>query len=110
MASPPGWKPGTSFRHRPRCVISPIRPRMPTIRRSKVTDTLPTFAELRQRTDAPPGSSWGIFADDAQRGMANFAGVAEVLRSRSSIVEGRVFNLDYRLDAFQPGLFPERKN
>src|SRR5258706_15361130 len=71
---------------------------------------LPSYAELRQRTDAPPGSTWGMFADNAQRGMANFASVAQVLEAKASIVEGRVFNLDYPLDAFQPGLFPERKN
>jgi kynurenine formamidase len=69
---------------------------------------LPTYAQLRQRTDAPPGSSWGLFSHDAQRGMANFASAPQVLQAAASIVEGRVFNLDYALDAFLPALFPER--
>jgi hypothetical protein len=71
---------------------------------------LPSYAELRKRSDAPLGSSWGMFTQHAQRGMANFAGEDQVVHAKASIVEGRVFNLDHPLDAFQPGLFPERKS
>jgi kynurenine formamidase len=67
-----------------------------------------SYARLRERADGPPGSTWGMFARDPQRGMANLAGPAQVLQAAQSVVSGEVFNLDYPLDAFQPALFPER--
>jgi kynurenine formamidase len=68
----------------------------------------PDYAGLRARDDGPPGSSWGMFASNPQRGMANLAGAAQVLEAARAVVSGEVFNLDYPLDAFQPSLFPER--
>ena len=38
---------------------------------------MPAYAELRGHV--PPGSSWGVFRDDPERGTANFAGAAQVL-------------------------------
>lgn len=69
---------------------------------------LPTYAQLRQRTDAPAGSSWGLFPADPARGMANFAGPEQARRAAGTIESGEVFNLDYALDAFVPPLFPDR--
>ena len=31
---------------------------------AEITDGLPTYAELLERTDAPAGSIWGLFGDD----------------------------------------------
>jgi kynurenine formamidase len=64
----------------------------------------PTYAQLRARTDAPPGSSWGLFPDRPQLGMANFISAEAVARAAESVSEGAVFNLDYALDLFDPPL------
>lgn len=72
-------------------------------------DNLPNYAQLLQRTDAPSGSSWGLFSEDPERGMANFAGPAEVLRGREAIRTGTVFNLDYPANAFEPSMSRSRK-
>ncbi|MGW2329289.1 cyclase family protein [Streptomyces sp. NPDC001700] len=62
----------------------------------------PTYHELSQRTDAPPGSSWHLFPDQPERGMANFAGPEQIRRAAREVRDGRAFNLDYALDAFDP--------
>ena len=36
------------------------------------TMTVPTYAELRERTDAPAGSSWGVFGEADHLGTLNF--------------------------------------
>jgi kynurenine formamidase len=73
-----------------------------------VTRHLPSYADLRNRADGPPGSTWGMFSTDPQRGMANLAGPAQVRQAAGCVLSGEVFNLDYPLDAFVPPLFPER--
>jgi kynurenine formamidase len=60
------------------------------------------YEALARRLDAPPGSSWGMFPADPERGAANFAGKAEVRAAASSIVTGETFSLDYALNAFDP--------
>ncbi|MGC4109310.1 MAG: cyclase family protein [Nocardioides sp.] len=63
---------------------------------------LPTYAELLQRTDAPPGSAWGLFGDQDELGTLNrltpeiIAGAARLVR------RGTVFNLDLPIHAFDP--------
>ncbi|WP_250853383.1 cyclase family protein [Streptomyces rhizosphaericus] len=61
-----------------------------------------TYDELLRRTDAPPGSSWNLFADQPERGMANFAGPRQIRRAAQEVHDGRAFNLDHALDAFDP--------
>ena len=61
---------------------------------------VPTYAELGGHV--PPGSSWGVFDRDPERGMANFAGPAQVLDGVAAVTRGAVFNLDHALDAFDP--------
>ncbi|OLR90268.1 hypothetical protein BJP25_01865 [Actinokineospora bangkokensis] len=61
---------------------------------------MPTYAELLTRH--PPGSSWGVFDRDPERGTANFAGPAEVAAAAASVERGAVFSLDHALDAFDP--------
>lgn len=63
---------------------------------------IPTYQELLARTNAPAGSAWGVFGDDDEVGTLNFI-TPEVTRAAAALVRrGRVFNLDHRLDAFQP--------
>ncbi|WP_234365067.1 cyclase family protein [Streptomyces sp. RTd22] len=61
-----------------------------------------TYDALLRRTDAPPGSSWHLFPDQPERGMANFAGPEQIRRAAGEVRDGRAFNLDYALDAFDP--------
>lgn len=62
--------------------------------------SVPAYADLAGRV--PPGSSWGVFTDDHERGTANFAGTAEVLAGAATITRGVTFGLDHALDAFDP--------
>jgi kynurenine formamidase len=74
-----------------------------------MSETTPTYDRLLLRTDAPPGSSWGLFHDDPERGMANFAGAEQVLRGQAAIRDGMVFSLDYAADAFEPSMSRSRR-
>lgn len=65
---------------------------------------LPTYRELRERTDAPPGSAWDLFAPGDQLGTLNLI-TAEVTRAATELVrEGRVYSLDYPLNTFVPSI------
>ncbi|MDT7580815.1 MAG: hypothetical protein QOK35_2079 [Pseudonocardiales bacterium] len=68
---------------------------------------VPAYAELRGHV--PPGSSWGVFTDDPERGTANFAGAAQVLDAVAGVERGAVFSLDHALDAFDPPMARARK-
>lgn len=70
--------------------------------------SLPTYRQLTERTDAPAGSSWHLFTDHPERGMANFAGPQQIRRAADSVLQGRAFNLDYPLDAFDPPMSKAR--
>jgi kynurenine formamidase len=74
---------------------------------SSVAVTVPAYAELGGHV--PPGSSWGVFRDDPERGTANFAGAAEVLDAVAGVRRGAVFSLDHALDAFDPPMARARK-
>ncbi|HEX7301752.1 cyclase family protein [Lentzea sp.] len=63
-------------------------------------DDHPSYAELLHRD--PPGSSWGVFGGDPERGTANFAGAAQVAAVAATVTRGAVFSLDHALDAFDP--------
>lgn len=60
------------------------------------------YEELRRRTDAPPGSSWGLFGADDEVGTLNFITAESVVKAAGLIERGAVFNLDYSLSAFDP--------
>lgn len=63
---------------------------------------LPSHADLLSRTDAPPGSSWGVFGPGDEVGTLNFI-TAECVRDAASLVKrGTTFNLDKAIDAFDP--------
>ncbi|WP_326834199.1 cyclase family protein [Amycolatopsis rhabdoformis] len=65
---------------------------------------VPDYEQLRARTDAPAGSSWGLFERSPERGMANFAQAAQVAAAAGLVRRGTVVNLDYPLDAFDPSV------
>lgn len=65
-------------------------------------DGIPTYRELLERRDAPPGSSWGIFGADDQLGTLNFIGPDQVRDAVRLVRRGAVFNLDYPLNTFVP--------
>ncbi|WZH50469.1 MAG: cyclase family protein [Nocardioides alkalitolerans] len=62
----------------------------------------PTYADLLARTDAPAGSTWGLFPAESERGMADLAGRDAVLAGLGAVVDGQAISLDYALDAFDP--------
>lgn len=61
---------------------------------------VPSYQELRRRTDAPTGSSWGVFGATDELGTLNFLTPERTLAAASAIRSGQVFNLDYPLDRF----------
>jgi hypothetical protein len=61
-----------------------------------------TFAELMARSDAPAGSTWGLFGDADELGMINLLTPQRVLSGMRCVRRGAVFNLDLPLDAFDP--------
>lgn len=65
---------------------------------------VPSYAELLQRTDAPPGSSWGVFGNDDELGMLNFLTPEATRRAAQLVRTGRTFNLDYPINAFVPSI------
>jgi hypothetical protein len=65
-----------------------------------VDDGLPSYAELLARTDAPPGSIWGLFGADDEIGACNVLGPAEVQRGLASVRTGTLFSLDHPIGAF----------
>lgn len=66
-----------------------------------------SYRELLRRTDAPAGSSWGLF-DDPDRGTAAFAGAGDVVAAAGSVTRGAVFSLDHPLGAFDPPMSRSR--
>jgi len=61
-----------------------------------------TYRELLERTDAPPGSSWGLFGADDEVGTLNFLTPDCVIAATGLVKRGVVFPLDHTLDAFDP--------
>lgn len=68
------------------------------------TTTVPTYAELTRRTDAPPGSSWGLFGPDDQLGTLNFLTEERTAAAAALVRRGATFNLDYPINTFVPSL------
>jgi len=67
-----------------------------------------TYDQLLARTDAPPGSSWGLFGEHSDLGTINFLTPERVLAGIRCVRQGTVFNLDLELDAFDPPLSADR--
>lgn len=65
-------------------------------------NVFPRYNDLLQRSDAPPGSSWGLFGENDEVGTVNFI-TAQCTRYAAQLVKrGVCFNLDKSLDAFDP--------
>lgn len=69
-------------------------------------DGLPTYAELLDRTDAPPGSVWGLFGDNDEIGALNLLTPERVQRAATAVRRGAVFSLDYPINAFPTPMRP----
>jgi kynurenine formamidase len=69
-----------------------------------MSSSTPRYEELKRRTGAPPGSSWGVFGPDDQLGTLNFLTPRTALDGAALVKRGRVFNLDYPLNTFVPSL------
>lgn len=63
---------------------------------------VPTYAELLDRSDAPPGSSWGLFGAGNQLGTMNFLTPQRTARAAKLVRTGRTYNLDYPVNGFSP--------
>lgn len=71
-------------------------------------DGLPSYDELLARTDAPPGSSWGIFGEDDDLGTLNFLTPERRIRAAGLVRSGQTCSLDLPLDAFPRPLISHR--
>lgn len=65
-------------------------------------DRVPSYDELLANTDAPPGASWKVFGDGDQVGTLNFLTPARVAHAATLARAGKVFSLDYPVNAFEP--------
>ena len=66
--------------------------------------SIPTFDELPVRDDAPAGSSWGVFENEAL-GCLNFLTPDGVVEAARLVTAGKVFRLDARIGFAKPPLF-----
>lgn len=71
-------------------------------------DGLPDYAALRTRTDAPPGSSWGLFGSDDQLGTLNFLAQNDLRTAAGEVREGAAYSLDLPSTAITASLAPTR--
>jgi kynurenine formamidase len=72
-------------------------------------DSLPDYDTLRRRTDAPSGTSWGLFGAEDQLGTLNFLAYNRLTRAADEIVTGQAFSLDLPSTAISPSLAPTRR-
>ena len=70
---------------------------------------LPRYADLLKRTDAPPGSAWGLFGSDDQLGTLNFISKEARISAAREVQLGDAFSLDIRSDTIAPSLAPTRR-
>ncbi|MBV9206185.1 MAG: cyclase family protein [Actinobacteria bacterium] len=73
----------------------------------RLTD-LPDYAALRARTDAPPGSAWGLFGADDQLGTLNLLALNDLRAAAAEVRAGTAFSLDLPSAAISPPLAPTR--
>jgi kynurenine formamidase len=64
-------------------------------------DGLPNYAQLLDRTDAPPGSTWGLFGEGDEIGAANLLTPDRAVRAASLVRRGVAFSLDHPVNAFE---------
>jgi hypothetical protein len=73
---------------------------------------LPTYAELLDRTDAPPGTAWGVFGPDDELGTLNLLTPERALAAARLVQRGEVFALNWAIELPDPHPFrqPPRRN
>ncbi len=69
---------------------------------------LPTFDELQHRSDAPPGSAWGLFGAQDRLGTVNFLTPQRVIAAAALVRLGQVYSLNWSLALPEPPLFHRR--
>jgi kynurenine formamidase len=74
----------------------------------RAAKNVPSYADLLVRTDAPRGSSWNLFGDADELGSVNFMTEESITRAAALVERGRIFNLEYPINGFDPPLFAER--
>lgn len=70
---------------------------------------LPSYAELLRRTDAPPGSAWGLFGVSDQLGTLNLLRCRPLTECAREIRSGTAFSLDLPSDAISVPLAATRR-
>jgi len=70
-----------------------------------VTPGLPAYDDLPVRSDAPAGSSWGVWGDGDVLGCLNLLTPERAARAAQGVRTGRVFPLDLDLGFPDPPLF-----
>lgn len=68
----------------------------------------PSYADLQRRNDNLRGTAWGVFGSEDQLGTLNHLTPDRVKAATDSVRTGRRFNLNLRLDAFDPPLIAHR--
>ena len=63
-----------------------------------------SYDELLARSDAPAGSTWGLFGGTDELGMINHLTPDRAVRGAGLVQRGRVFNLDLSVGAFSPSI------
>jgi kynurenine formamidase len=72
-------------------------------------EALPTYKELLERKDGPPGSAWGLFGEADQIGTLNKLSAEARAAAAAEVHDGIAFSLDLRSDTISPSLAPTRK-
>jgi kynurenine formamidase len=67
-------------------------------------ENLPSYRELPVRSDAPPGSSWGLWGDDDQLGTLNLLTDERTLEAARLVRRGVVVPLNLPLEELDPQL------
>lgn len=72
-------------------------------------DDLPTYAQLLERTDAPPGSAWSLFGADDQVGTLNLLRANSLAAAAGEVQAGTAYSLDLPSGTIAPSLAPTRQ-
>ncbi len=67
-------------------------------------EDLPAYRDLLARTDAPPGSSWGLWGSGDAVGTLNLLTPARALAAAALVLRGDVFSLNWDLDLPNPAI------
>jgi kynurenine formamidase len=70
-----------------------------------VPERLPGYKELQTRTDAPPGSAWGLYGADDQVGAVNLMTPAKAVEAAQLVRTGKSFALNWEFEQPFPALY-----